>query len=453
MKHNVHVGIDIGTTNITTTVLDLGETAVPRSQSVPNKRIPTGESFAYAQDSHAIEQSVYSLLSRIDKPIGSISITGQVHGIVYYDAVGKAVSPLYTWLDQRAMVPVGGKTSQDALFEETGILLPSGYGLLAHYANRRLGKVPEGSVGFCGILEYIANRLTGSLSPCSDPSCLGTYGAFDPVSSVFDPTVLREVFGNAGHRFLEASQPFAIAGHTAQGIPVTFPVGDNQAGFFGMVSRWESSALISLGTSGQISLFSQSPVCPDSMELRPFLGHGYLHVGATLTAGKAYETLQKFLMSVYQAAQVSITDEEVFDLMKLAAVASTGGDPLVVDTRLTGTRKDPAIRGSVRNIGLDNFTLGNLVGSTVDGIIGELQAFSADAADVFSSVSRIVATGSSVRKNQLFSESLNRVFDMPASIAQVDDGAGFGSALIGAVATGDIDIDTSRTVVHGMLGT
>ncbi len=189
------------------------------------------------------------------------------------------------------------------------------------------------------------------------------------------------------------------------------------------------------------------------MELRPFLGQGYLHVGATLTAGKAYETLQKFLMSVFQSAQVSITDEEVFDLMKLAAVASTGGEPLVVDTRLTGTRKDPAARGSIRNIGLDNFTLGNLVGATVDGIIGELKAFTADASQVFSSVSRIVATGSSVRKNQLFSESLNRVFGMPASIAQVDDGAGFGSALIGAVATGVIDIDASRTVVHGMLGT
>lgn len=453
MKHTVHVGIDIGTTNITMTVLDLDEKIVPRCHSVPNKRISTGEPYAYAQDPHAIEEAVDALLLRIDKPIGSISITGQVHGIVYHDAVGQAVSPLYTWLDQRAMVPVGGKTTQDALFEETGVLLPSGYGLLAHYANRRLGKVPVGAVGFCGILEYIANRLTGSLSTSSDPSCLGTYGAFDPVSSEFDPIVLQEVFGEAGHHFLEASLPFAIAGHTAHGIPVTFPVGDNQAGFFGMVSQWESSALISLGTSGQISLFSKSPECPDSMELRPFLGQGYLHVGATLTAGKAYETLQKFLMSVFQSAQVSITDEEVFDLMKLAAVASTGDDSLVVDTRLTGTRKDPSARGSIRNIGLDNFTLGNLVGATVDGIIGELKSFTSDATDVFSSVSKIVATGSSVRKNQLFSESLNRVFEMPASIAQVDDGAGFGSALIGAVAIGAVDIDASRNVVHGMLGT
>jgi sedoheptulokinase len=265
--------------------------------------------------------------------------------------------------------------------------------------------------------------------------------------------VLQEVFGKAGQHFLEASLPFAIAGYTAHGIPVTFPVGDNQAGFFGMVSQWESSALISLGTSGQISLFSKSPVCPDSMELRPFFGQGYLHVGATLTAGKAYETLQKFLMSVFQSAQVAITDEQVFDLMKLAAVTSTGDESLVVDTRLTGTRKDPSARGAIRNIGLDNFTLGNLVGATVDGIIGELKSFTFDAVDVFSSISKIVATGSSVRKNHLFSESLNRVFAMPTSIAQVDDGAGFGSALIGAVATGAVDIDASRNVVHEMLGT
>ena len=451
--NSVHVGIDVGTTNITLVAYELHQKEIPSCLSMPNRRLFTDEAYAYAQDPHAIEQSVRTLLKSIKQPIASISVTGQVHGILYYNKDGKGVSPLYTWLDQRAMQAVDGITSQQLLYEKTGELLPSGYGLLAHYANRRLGKVPPEAVGFCGILEYITSRLIGSPITRSDPSCLGTYGAFDPVTQQFDQIVLNEVLGSKNGQFLEASLPFSIAGYTPEGVPVTFPVGDNQAGVFGMVSAWQQSALISIGTSGQISLFSTSSECPPSMELRPFLEQGFLHVGATLTAGKAYETLEKFLLSVCEAAGIEVDDEQVFTFMKNVSATGNEDNPLVVDTRFSGSRKDPSIRGSIQNIGLDNFNLGNLVLGTVDGIIKELHDFSIDSAAVFKKVESIVATGSSVRKNILFTNSLTRQFQMPVRIAQIDDGAGFGIALIGAVATHAMTLETTRAVVHAMLGT
>lgn len=197
----VHVGLDIGTTNISMVVLDLNEGNLLPVRSIPNVQLQTGESYAYAQDPHAIERAVRTLLSQVKGPIGSLCVTGQVHGIVYYDASGIAVSPLYTWLDRRAMEQVDEMDSQQLLFEKTGLHLPCGYGLLAHYANRRLKKVPAEAAGFCGILEYITSRLAGKTIEQSDPSCLGPFGAFDPVSSTFDTKVLDEVFGYAKPRF------------------------------------------------------------------------------------------------------------------------------------------------------------------------------------------------------------------------------------------------------------
>ena len=453
MGSGFHIGLDVGTTNITMTVLDVEAGTQERFCSLPNPRIETGESYAYAQDPIGIERSVRQLLASFEGPVGSICVTGQVHGILYHDREGNALSPLYTWLDRRAMEKVEGIDSQEHLFRKTGCQLMPGYGLLAHHANRRLGKVPAGATGFCGILEHVTNRLAHTVIDATDPSCLGPFGAFDPVTSAFDQSVLQEVIGSQDPQFLGASAPFAIAGTTSEDIPVTYPVGDNQAGFFGMVSDWERSVLVSMGTSGQISLFSRSADCPDSMELRPFLGEGFLHVGATLTAGKAYETLWRFIASVIQEAGFPISEEKVFDLMKEQAIRHGSIGSLTVDARFNGSRKDPVVRGGITNIGLDNLSLGNLVLATVEGIVRELHDFSLDAPSLFDSVDRVIATGSSVRKNRLFREALDRRFARPVTVAQVDDGAGFGAALIGAVATGALRKEHASALVGTVLGT
>ncbi len=449
----VHVGIDVGTTNIAVMAIDLDVKEPLYVASEPNYRLASSEPYAFVQDPHRIEATVYRLLAPIQNPIASICVTGQVHGILYYDDKGEAVSPLYTWLDQRTMAEIDGISTVDLLEQSTGVQMPPGYGLLAHWANRRLKTVPSQAVGFCGILEYISGRLIGSPLSKSDPSCLGPFGAFDAVSSTFDAEVLHLVFGYDNPRFLDPSPPFSIAGYTNKGVAVTYPVGDNQAGFFGMVSQWENSALISIGTSGQISLFSRSSDCPPSMELRPFLGQGYLHVGATLTAGKAYETLQKLLISVVHKAGFEMEDEQMFALMKEEASLEATLGALHVDTRFNGSRKEPHKRGVIDHIDVNNLSLGNLVLATVEGIMAELHAFGDDNPAVFAKMKNIVALGSAIRKNHLFRQALQRRFDLPTIVPTIEDGAAYGAALIGAVASQTASLDDVRTLVHAALGT
>ena len=453
----IHAGIDIGTTNIAVIVFDSDEARVVAYRSLPNPRLRTNRSYEYAQDPDVIEQSVRALLAEISHDLGrkfdSLCVTGQVHGILYYNARGKAVSPLYTWLDQRAMLEVEGVSSQQALLDSTGVLLPSGYGLLAHYANRRLKTVPTDAVGFTGILEYITSCLIGTIVRKSDPSCLATFGAFDVVNSSFNKTVLTTAFGSPEADFMESSEPFAIAGRTPDGIPVAYAIGDNQAGFFGMVADPTSSCLVSIGTSGQFSLYNTSVHCPESMELRPFLGLGYLHVGATLTAGKAYETLHRFFRSVFQSADVeTVSDDQLFDLMKLEADRDRDLEPLMVGAKFSGSRKDPAVRGFINGIGLDNMSMGNLTRGVVAGIIDELYQFARDSGAAFNAMSSVVATGSAVRRNHLFRDAMEREFGLPVHIAQIDDGAGLGAAFVGAIGIGAISLEQKQEPVRALLG-
>ena len=100
-------------------------------------------------------------------------------------------------------------------------------------------------------------------------------------------------------------------------------------------------------------------------------------------------------------------------------------------------------RGSIENITLDNFSLGNLVLATIDGIIRELLDYT------FFEVDKIVATGSAFIKNSLFTASLERLSGKEVFVAQLEDGAGFGAALIGALATKELSLETIKKVIGG----
>ncbi len=446
----IALGIDVGTTNVSVTAVHLTEGRIVWSGSLPNRQMSLDEPYSYGQDPLVIEQSVRELLGRAPRG-SSICVTGQVHGILYYDREGRAVSPLYTWLDRRGCEPIDGMTAQKLLQEQTDHLMPNGYGLLTHYANRLMGKVPEQAVGFTGILDYITSRLAGGSLKKSDPTCLATYGAYDPVTNTTDERVLREVLGTDAADWIVPAGRFEHAGLFEGSVPVSYSVGDNQAGFFGTVMDPEQSCHISIGTSGQISLFSPSSNCPPTMELRPYFTPGYLHVGATLCGGKAYEVLYRLISSILKAGGAPVTSgEAVFDLMKTAA-AEIDEPSLQIRSTFNGTRRDPDIRGSIEQISLENFTLPELIRGTVDAVVRELDDYRRDLGELFSGVRQITATGSAVRKNHLFKDALERFFAMEVVPVPFDDGAAVGAALNGAISAGLMPLDQRRSVLERMI--
>ena len=101
------LGIDIGTTTISAAVLEDGQFLASETRA-NGAFIPSALTCAREQDVEKITQIALFVIETLFErypDIHSIGVTGQMHGILYVDADGNAVSPLYTWQDARGSLP------------------------------------------------------------------------------------------------------------------------------------------------------------------------------------------------------------------------------------------------------------------------------------------------------------------------------------------------------------
>ena len=126
-----HLGLDLGTTTISAAVLD-ADGRLLCTRTVPGGAAVAGQPWERKQDASGIEHAALSLLDGLLQEfpdIGCVGLTGQMHGIVYVDAAGQLLSPLYTWQDETGEQPgPDGKSTAARLTARTGYPLASGYG-------------------------------------------------------------------------------------------------------------------------------------------------------------------------------------------------------------------------------------------------------------------------------------------------------------------------------------
>ncbi len=454
----IALGLDIGTTTIALVALDLESGMVLWARSLPNERLPDGGDASYLQDAETIRAKAEELLGGAGEA-ASLGIAGQMHGLLYFDRHDRPASPLYTWLDARAAAPVGGIVPIEEPMRRLGRSLPAGYALATHYALRLAQAVPPSALRIGGICEYIAEGLVGARLGASDASCLASYGAWDVAASGFDTELLEELLGPDAPAYLRLAPPMSVAGLWKGTLPVAYPVGDNQAGFHGLVADPQSTCLVNLGTSGQLSFFTPRPRTVAGMDLRPFLGRGYLQVGASLCGGKAWEIAEEFL----RAAAELVTGQKIESASVYAAMdrlasgagsalagtgaSGPGGSGLRVIPSFGGTRADPAARGAILGIGMDNLKPATFVAALIRGVVEELRGFSLGLGSEFDRISLMLATGGFALKVPAVARALAESFSLSVSTCAVGDGAAIGAALIGAQAAGLIDADTASHIV------
>ena len=207
-----HLGLDLGTTTISAAVLD-ADGRLLCTRTVPGGAAVAGQPWEHKQDARGIEHAALSLLDGLLQEfpgIGCVGLTGQMHGIVYVDAAGQLLSPLYTWQDETgAQAGPDGKSTAARLTARTGYPLASGYGLVTLACHQAAGTIPDGAAAVCTIADYLAMRLSGRTAPCLTPSMAASLGLFDGTD--FD----REAVRRAGlpERLLpEVSEKAELAG-------------------------------------------------------------------------------------------------------------------------------------------------------------------------------------------------------------------------------------------------
>ena len=427
------MGLDIGTSTLSAVVWET-DRGVLTSRTVPNSAFLPGESWERLQDPDIILRTSETLLLELlvlYPDISALGVSCQMHGILYLDSLGNAVSPLYTWQDERGNLSYDDHYSwAEYISHLTGHSLSTGYGLETHFYNLHHSLVPPSATVLCTIGDYIAMKLAGQTSPIMDATNAASLGLYDVKHRCFDLHALKKA--GIDPSILPESAADSALGVGKLGIPVFPALGDNQASFLGATAGHADALLINMGTGGQISIFSADCSTAGSLEIRPFPDNQWLLVGSSLCGGRSYALLEAFFRETVKM----VTGQEIcaYDAMAAAMDAShTLSDIPKTSTLFQGTRNAPRKRASIQNLNTDNFTPRHLIRSIMQGMADELHIMYESYLNAGGQVPAVlIGSGNGLRKNPHLCRIFEEAFGLPLVLSKNEEEAACGAAIYAA---------------------
>ena len=428
------IGLDIGTTSISAVAVEASTGALLRAVTVPNDSVLSSpDGVSRLQDPARIAETALGLkesLAAEFSPVAAIGVTGQMHGILYLDRAGRAVSPLYTWQDGRGNLPYEGSTYAAHLSAQSGYALASGFGLVTHFINREHGLVPAEAVTFCTIQDYIAMLLTHRETPLLHASNAASFGCFDLAAQSFDRSAMEKA-GLGGDLLPAVTAETAVIGQD-NGVPVAAAIGDNQASVLGSL-RDDGDILVNIGTGSQVSAVVSAPAPFPAGAVRPYVDGKFLLAGSPLCGGRAYALLHRFFTQC--AERLGGDGRDIYDVMNDMAAEQPENHALMVDPRFCGTRNDPALRGSVSGISEENFTPEQLTRGVLWGMAAELHELYRQM-PLSAPAAALVGSGNGIRKNPVLRQYSEEQFGLRLKLPAHREEAAFGAAVFAAAAAG-----------------
>lgn len=443
------VGLDIGTTTICALVLDIDTGILSESITQPSEAEITGShNWMRMQNPNIItnccSKILNHLLDRYDDVI-AVGISGQMHGMLYLDAKGNPLGSLRTWQDGRgALMTDNGVSYAEAFTQAVGLPSASGYGLVTLFYDSENGLTPQGAQNICTIGDLVVMSLCGNVKPLLHASNASGMGGFDLTRNSFLLEKLPDTLDNA--LLPEVLKGESIIGEY-RGIPVCCAIGDNQASVMGSLGPGVN-ALINIGTGSQISAVCEKPFAYDnSLECRPYVGGKFLSVGAALCGGYAYYMLREFFAQTAEMLGAAVPKNLYSKMDDYAERARREQNQLVIDTRFSGTRQNPQLRGSISNIDTDNLTPGKLCLGILEGICDELLTMSKLFDPPLQSGQTLAGAGNGIRHSSVTRAICQECFGMRLALPRCPEEAAYGAALISAVAARKIKLKEARALV------
>lgn len=427
MRTEKAIGIDIGTTSICLAGYRMTDGKTEKILQEANTFLPG----TFLQDPQRIYRCVKMMLDEIlDRIDGAdvIGVSSQMHGIVYLDENGNAVTPYYTWKTECGNELFLDSTYAKGLSGKTGYEMHTGYGSVTHFYLQKTGQIPENAAVFSNIGDYIVMQLCGLEQPRMHPSIAASMGGFNLKNGSFDKEKLQKAGINTVY-YPEVTSKVQVAGKY-RGIPVAWALGDNQASFYAAVGESEENLSINFGTGSQVSFFDRSLTEIQTGEIRPFTERGYLYVQASVNGGKVYERLAEFFQeSVYLFTGRKMKKTEIYQKMEEMTIEKTETD-LQIFPYLCGSRIDPNCRGEMKGLTEKNFSPSDLIRAFVSGMARELHdTYLQFPEELRRRKKVIVASGNGIRRNALLQQEIEKIFGLPVLLRQVEEEAAVGAAI------------------------
>lgn len=433
------MGIDIGTTTVSAIIMDAESGVILGSKTVAHHAFLDGHiSESRIQDPNRLYEVAKAAAEELSDLFGvpsCIGLTGQMHGMLYVNADGEAVSPLYIWQDGCGNLPMENEETYASFLRKTGGAASAGFGLTTHFYLQKNGLIPQDAVKMVTVCDYLGMKLCKSKTAVIARDMAASWGCFDLKNGRFLTQEMEEAGVDISY-LPELMEKHGIMGYTPEGIPVIVSLGDNQASVLGSVSDFCDTVLINIGTGSQVSVGTKEyHSVSGSVELRPCVEGTSLLVGSGLCGGRAYAMLEQFYR------EISGDGEAMYKQMAAQAEAfrqKYGMDAAwKVKTTFSGTRSNPEERGSISGIGVENFHPGAMTLGVIWGVLDELyQMYTQMCAVTGRKAAKLVGSGNGLRKNRLMQELAEMRFGMKLEIPLYQEEAAYGAALYALTASG-----------------
>lgn len=448
-KGHYLLGIDVGTSSLKALLVSPEGRTVALEQQAYEPDILPGS--GAEQDPRVWWNAAVSVLRRIadahpDKmrDVAGIGLGGQMHGLVALNGMGEPVRPAVIWMDARSGPQV--QHIYEALGEERihaitlnrvcpGFALPSLLWLRDSdsEAFKRIRYIMQPK-------DYIRYRLTGRIA--TDASDASSTSAFDTVKrqwawELIDAVGLERGLFPACLESDEAagevtSQAAAETG-LVKGTPVVYGGGDQPVQNIGNGAVTEGVVCSSIGTSGQIALFSRTPLRDPGYRVHTFchaVKRGWSVFGASLSAGQCLKWLNKQILNEPGYAALDA----------MAAEVEPGSGGMIFLPYLNGERTphfDSGARGLFIGLSLSHDRR-HMVRAVMEGVVFSLKDSLMLFAELGYKPEEIIAAGGGA-KSALWLQMQADIFGVPVRVVKTSEQVCLGAAILAGVGTRVLD--------------
>ncbi|XP_053130699.1 sedoheptulokinase isoform X1 [Hemicordylus capensis] len=347
------------------------------------------------------------------------------------------VSHLITWQD--------GHCSSDLL----ALLLPprSHLSVATGFGCATIYWYMENSPGFLKpynaagtIQDYVVAMLCGQVRPRMSVHNAASWGYFNTTSKSWNADILEES-GFPTHLLPEVVEPRELAGETCrrwhwipEGAGVGAALGNFQCSVYSCMPE-STDAVLNIGTSAQLSVPmplgfepSDSPDPLSPVACFPYFTSRYLAVAALLNGGNVLATFVGVLARWMAELGLEVS-EAVFYPRMIRAALSQADTNLAICPTLFGERHTPERLASVTGIGASELSLSHVTRALCRGLVQNLHSMLATGRLEEAGVTRILASGSALTRNEVLRQEVEKVYPFPVVYGK-DVDAAVGAALV-----------------------
>ena len=432
------LGIDLGTQAVKVVVYDADSRDVVAVESAPLDLYQADGGVA-EQQAHwwldALRQALGQVGSRVRESIAAVGVSGQQHGFVPVDGAGEVQAPVKLWCDTSTSEECDEITAayggRDALIREVGNPILPGYTASkvrwfrnthpGQYARMRTILLPHDYLNYVltgeFVMEFGDASGTGWLDVRQRNWSTKVLEAIDPGRALVDCLpALVDGRSAIGQLTSDAAERFGLPA----GVPVSAGGGDNMMGALGTGNVRPGVVTMSLGTSGTVYAFSDTPIVDSGGNIAAFCSSndGWLPLLCTMNCTVATESMRKLL------------DTDLAGFEAMLGQSQRGAEGVLTVPFFNGERTPnlPNARACVFGFDARNARPENLLRSAVEGAtyalrfgIDELKALGIQA-------SEIILTGGGSNSGT-WRQVVADICNAPVTVLEQTEGAALGAAL------------------------